>query len=267
MQRYNTIYYLLFFLLVMGAFASMAQNSYGLTLLGWVAAAFGLLFLYQCVRTVIKKEKGDVSRLAEPACMSVMSFIFALRVFHVRFPFVEYLFAAACIILVVFYGKKLLLHYNGLKKENNRLAITVALFYACIIAFIISLLAVTLLPRIAENAGRLAFVLLLAFVVLALLGREYLVGGEKKSVTGIIYGFRDRSILLFTLFLIISLYTVFTRTGIIPKLYSDDFPQAYYELVDDAETRKELPVNGEYRHEEFKKQYDQFISSNIRKEP
>ena len=45
MRKFNTIYYLLFILLVMGAFASMAQNSYGLKIMGAVAFIFGLLLI------------------------------------------------------------------------------------------------------------------------------------------------------------------------------------------------------------------------------
>jgi hypothetical protein len=50
----------------------------------------------------------------------------------------------------------------------------------------------------------------------------------------------------------------------LPKLYSDQFPQAYFKLVNNAETGKEKPVNGKYRHEEFKAMYDQFVERNIK---
>ena len=47
MKNYNPIYYFLFILLVTGAFASMAQNSYGIKMMGGVAFAFGLVFLVE----------------------------------------------------------------------------------------------------------------------------------------------------------------------------------------------------------------------------
>ncbi|HSF44363.1 MAG TPA: hypothetical protein VLA58_00080, partial [Chitinophagaceae bacterium] len=59
MKTYNTIYFLLFVLLIMGAFASMAQNSYGLKLLGVVGMLFGLLFLYQLIRFLMRPGKTD----------------------------------------------------------------------------------------------------------------------------------------------------------------------------------------------------------------
>ncbi len=58
MKKFNTIYYLLFILLVMGAFAAMAQNNYGLNIMGGVAFVFALVFLVEFIsvlRTKIKE--------------------------------------------------------------------------------------------------------------------------------------------------------------------------------------------------------------------
>jgi hypothetical protein len=46
-------------------------------------------------------------------------------------------------------------------------------------------------------------------------------------------------------------------------MYSDEFPQAYFELVQQAELGKEQPINGKYRHEEFKEKYELLISRHI----
>ena len=95
MKKYNHIYYLLFILLVMGAFASMAQNSYGLKIMGVVAIAFGLVFLLEFITALGKKEKKDGYALAELAAMILFSGIFGCRIFHIHFPYIEWLFAAA----------------------------------------------------------------------------------------------------------------------------------------------------------------------------
>ncbi|MBA2746636.1 MAG: hypothetical protein H0U44_10455, partial [Flavisolibacter sp.] len=57
MKKFNTIYYLLFILLVMGAFASMAQNSYGLKIMGGVAFVFALVFLLEFISVLRTKDK------------------------------------------------------------------------------------------------------------------------------------------------------------------------------------------------------------------
>jgi hypothetical protein len=62
------------------------------------------------------------------------------------------------------------------------------------------------------------------------------------------------------------LYFGLSGTGILPKLYSNKFPQAYFEMVNNAETGKEKPVNGEFKYQEFKKSYDQFVEKNLHKD-
>ena len=57
MKSYNTIFYLLFVLLIMGAFASMAQNNYGMKILAGVAVAFGIVFLIRFLESF--KEKSN----------------------------------------------------------------------------------------------------------------------------------------------------------------------------------------------------------------
>ena len=63
MKKNNPIYFLLFILLVMGAFASMAQNSYGLKLMGGVAFVFGLVFIVEFISGLGKKDNKDVYTL------------------------------------------------------------------------------------------------------------------------------------------------------------------------------------------------------------
>jgi hypothetical protein len=50
-----------------------------------------------------------------------------------------------------------------------------------------------------------------------------------------------------------------TKVDLIPRMYSDQFPQAYFELVNRAESGEERPVDGAYQHEKFKAAYDRFV--------
>ena len=54
-----------------------------------------------------------------------------------------------------------------------------------------------------------------------------------------------------------------TKINIIPKMYSDEFPQEYFELVNRAEMGLEDPVDGVYQHEKFKEMYDTFVKRNV----
>jgi hypothetical protein len=264
MKSYNTIYYLLFVLLIMGAFAAMAQNSYGFRILGGVALAFGLIFLYQCIENMLKKEKHDTTAQVELVSMSVLSFIFALRIFLIRIPFAEWIFEVAGILLILVYLKKLVQSYGRLKPGNMSLALLILVFYLSLILFILSLVAAPLAPQASEYMAILAFVLLAGFLVTSFIKKEFFIEGENTSAFKVISLFKDRSVILISLFFIVALFTGFSRIGVLPKLYSDQFPQAYFKLVNNAETGKEKPVNGKYRHEEFKAKYDQFVERNIK---
>jgi len=265
MKSYNTIYYLLFVLLIMGAFASMAQNSYGITLLGAVALSFGLLFLYQFFQTFKDVEKKNYFLQAELLSLFVISILFALRMFHVYIPFSELLFAIAGLVLIFVYVKKMLQRYGILASKNINAARLSLVYHLSLILFIFSLVAAPLLPQLYAYFGIAAFILLVGFLIAGLLVPNYLLDGSEFSVFKLVAGLKDRSMILLSLFFIISLYMGLTRIGVLPAMYSDEYPQAYFKLVNNAETGKEKPVKGKYKHQEFKVRYDDFVEKNVKK--
>ncbi|NJN42639.1 MAG: hypothetical protein HC811_10825 [Flammeovirgaceae bacterium] len=60
MKRYNTAYYLLSVLLILGSFASMAQNDYGSYILGLVTFGFAFLFLLQFLQSFSREVSDSV---------------------------------------------------------------------------------------------------------------------------------------------------------------------------------------------------------------
>ena len=259
MKKYNPIYYLLFILLVMGAFASMAQNSYGLKIMGGVAFAFGLIFLLEFITALWKKETKDGYALAELAAMILFAVIFGCRVFYIHFPNIEWLFVAAGAWLVFFYIRKLFIRYRRLVFRNRRLAWMGVIFHGSIILFLVSLILVPFASQKAEWVGMAAFAFLFVFIIGALVKRDDLVDGNKVTAMQMVTGYRDHSIILASLFLLFSLFAAFNKAGLVPGIYSDEFPKAYFELVNKATTGKEKSVNGKYKYEEFMKKYDQFL--------
>jgi len=265
MKRYNTIFYLLFILLVMGTFASMAQNSYGLKIMGGVAFAFGFVFLLEFIMALRKKGKKDGYALAELAAMIVFSVIFGCRVFYIHFTYIEWLFAAAGIWLVFFYARKLFIRYRRLVSRNRRLAWVGVIFHLSIILFLFSLILLPFIPSKAEWVGMIAFAFLLLFIIGAFVKRDDLVDGNKVTTMQMVTGYRDHSIVLASLFLLFSLFAAFNKTGLLPPIYSDEFPRAYFELVNKASSKKEKPVDGKYKYEEFMMKYREFLEHNILK--
>ena len=262
MKKFNAIFFLLFILLVMGTFASMAQNSYGLKIMGGVALAFGLIFLLEFITALGKKEKKDGYVLAELAAMIVFSIIFGCRVFYIHFPYIEWLFAAAGAWLVFFYIRKLFIRYHRLVSRNRRLARLGLIFHLSIILFLVSLIMIPFAAEKAEWVGMAAFAILLVFIIGAIVKRDDLVDGNIVTAMQMVTGYRDHSIILASLFLLFSLFAAFNKAGLVPGIYSDEFPRAYFELVNKATSGKEKPMRGKYKYEEFMKKYQQFLKRN-----
>ncbi|HET6769889.1 MAG TPA: hypothetical protein VFH08_20915 [Chitinophagaceae bacterium] len=262
MRKYNTIFYLLFILLIMGAFASMAQNSYGLKIMGGVAFVFALVFLVEFISVLRKKGNRDVYTLAEPACLFILSIVFGLRVFYIHFSYIELLFSAAGAVLALIYLRKMMIRFRHYRQRNSFLALLVLLFHSGIILFLVSLTLVPFAPKTSEVTSVVALVLLVGFIVAAFIKSDLLVEGEKISGFKMVRKLKDHSVIIVSLFLLFSLYLGFNRIGILPGIYSDEFPRAYFELVDKAATKKEKPVDGKYRYEAFMKSYQQFLEHN-----
>lgn len=259
MKKYNALYYLLFILLVMGAFAAMAQNGYGMTIMGGVSVVFALVFLVEFITILRKDGTPQVYRLAEAASLFVIAAIFGLRVFYIHFSYVEWLFGIAAFLLALLYLRKMVSRYRYYSGKNRSMALLVLVFHISIIGFLVSLAMVPFAAKASELCGIAAFVLLLVFLVVALFKKELLVEGENMSAFAMVRGLKDYSIIIVSLFVLFSLYVGLNRTGLLPGIYSDEFPRAYFELVEQATSGKEKPVDGRYRYEDFKESYDRFL--------
>lgn len=263
MSRYNPYYYLLFVLLIFGAFASMAQNDYGIKILGGAAFVFGLLFLIQLISELRSKHKTDVITVAELLGLTVIAIILSMRVFYIRFPLVEAVFGLAGLILLAAFSLRLFRTWQNLHSKNRTLAILLVMLHGSILCYVASMTFVPFMPTLAEPLGGTGLLLLLSFLIMGWLKREMLVDGEKLSAFTYVSRVRDRSILLSALFLLFTAYMGLTKIDFIPKMYSDEFPQKYFELVNQAESGEEKPVNGKYKYEEFKEMYDKFIERHV----
>lgn len=117
-------------------------------------------------------------------------------------------------------------------------------------------------PKMSGITGASAFVLLLSFIAAGLFRKSFLVEGENISAFKMVRSFKDHSIMIVSLFLLFSLYVGFNRIGLLPGIYSDEFPRAYFELIDGAASKKEKRVGGKYKYEEFMEKYEQFLKHN-----
>ena len=246
----------------MGAFASMAQNDYGVKLVGLVAALFGLLFSILLLFHLGQKNRKEIIDSLELISLAALAVILAMRVFYLRFQFVEMVFGLAGLILIAVYIQKLMQSWQSLKDKSRTLAILIVLFHSSIVLYVTSMVSVPFLPGMAEPSGGLAFALLISFIVISVVRKDIMVAGENVSGLNYVSMFKDQSVVLLALFVLFTAYMGLTRVGVLPKMYSDEFPQAYFELVKEAEEGNKKSVNGKYKHEEFKAMYDRFVERN-----
>lgn len=261
MSKYNTLYYLLILLLITGAFASMAQNSYGIKIMGGVAAAFGLLFLIQALQSFYK-DKNNPIEIVELCSLGLLSLIICLRVFYIHFLYAELIYGLAGVSLIWVYLYKMSTSFSQILKQNSYLAGMVILFYGSISLFILSMTITPFIPWLAEPAGVFAFTLIIIFTAVSLIKKEVLYNGEKVHALRLATQAEHRTVVVLSLFVLFSLYIGLNKVNVIPAIYSDEFPKAYFDLVNSAETGGDIPVDGLYEHDRFQEEYQKFIEKH-----
>jgi hypothetical protein len=261
MRNYNALYYLLFILLITGAFASMAQNSYGLKIMGGVAFAFSVVFASELIGYIRKIAGKETYRVIELVCLIILSFLFGLRVFYIHFPYVEWIFAATGLVLLIVYFWKMITRFNYFRRKSIFLARMSLLYHLGLVSFLVSLSLVPVAPGFTQYSSATAILFLTLFLVVGYLKRDNLADGEKHPAYFMARRFKDHSILVLSIFMLFSLYVGLNRFGILPDLYADELPRSYYQMVNKAASKEEKPVEGKYRHELFKEHYDRFLKN------
>ena len=259
MKSLNTLYYLLFVLVVLGAFASMAQNNYGLTITGIASFGFSVIFIYVIIQGSRQEEKGRITGLkkAELIALALLALLFGFRSLFIPIPFGELLFFLSLIFLALVYFAFGYLDIKFIRPENGRLAFTTGLYYASLILFLLSFLLSLVSQFAARISGYATMVSLIMLIILIVVFRKNLVYGEYVSALQFLGRIRNKSGLLLITFTVIISYFLLNRANILPNLYSDKMPAGYYELIQQAEGSQTVNPNAGF--EEYKKEYDEFI--------
>jgi hypothetical protein len=257
MKKLNSIFFLLFLLLITGGFAAIAQNAYGMQLLGWSIAGFSFFSLL-----------GGISAFTNPRFPKLLSFeyftltilfaIAAMRIFLVRFPYVELIFSGTGIVLVIIYLKYIANNFNALKDENKQLFLTLSLLYASIAMYSMALVLNPFSNFISEIAGFLGLITLILAVLSKVNIKSIVVKDKEISLTKYLSLLPNRSYLLLSLFLLFTIYSAARVFDFIPEIQSSTMPKGYYELVKEAESGKDIPLDGRYKYQEYRARMENF---------
>ena len=242
----------------------MAQNDYGMTIIGYTCIAFALSFGNTAFKTVKYSgiNKKTAWSLIELVSLIIIAVIFSMRVFFIRFPFIELVFALAGLLLMIRFSLLIVSIIKTTWEESRILCINSTFYYLSVIFYTSSMVIVIINPLLSEPLGGLGF----GFLILYLLGGLYysklFYKGEKYSALNYLNKFSTKSILIVAVYVLFTMYMGLTKFNLIPQLYSKEYPQIYLKLVQDAESGKEKPVNGKYKHELFKAEYDNFVKNS-----
>lgn len=261
MKNFISYYYLLFVLLIMGTFASMAQNDYGNIILGCVAFAFAFLFAIQFMATFSTDKQVNYLNQSELFALTLIATILGLRVFYIHFQWVEIIYGLAGLTLIGIQFRKMLIQWQSNKNRNKMVAFLTIAFRLSIIFYLLSMTLVPFAPEFTEPAGEIAFALLLLFLILAYVKGDLIMKGEKISPVQLVNQLKDHALVLLVLFALFTSYMGLTKIGAAPTMYSDELPQAYFELVKQSEAGK-IEKGETSQTEKFKEMYDGFVKKN-----
>jgi len=262
MNLNRVIQSILIMLAVVGVFAAMARNAYGFDFIGMACLGLAVLLMIQLGWRLIS-EFGSITRteipeLTELFLLSLLTLLFGLRAFYIYVDYSELIFNGVCALQMVVYafiGHKV---FEGMRNANKTLANTLAFFYASILLFLLSI-AFRSMATWSMGLGVLALITALPFIITIARQQKFEVESKSISVLHVVVASKNKAGLLFLFFISSALFTGLNYWGAIPAIENVDRPKDYVELINSAESGKEKPVNGKYKHEAYKEAMTRFL--------
>ena len=267
-RRFYTLVYICFTVIVVGAFASMAQNDYGLPLLATGCFGLSLIMLLRIggIQELDQTLFPSLWLIAELSGMALLTLILGFRALFIRFPFVEYLFAGNALLLAGIYMGYFSRTYKKYDKIQI-LRISTILFYGSLILFLFSFVMIPFNISFGKWIGGASFGLMLIFCAVSLAISPTANYNQDNVRT---FAAMTRQInlspVLMTMLLMMSVYTGLTSVKMIPSLYTGVEPPRYFELIRKAELGEDEREKGEYKYELFEEAYQKFLARRKEKE-
>lgn len=253
-------------LILVGLFATMAHNSYGFTLIGMSCFGLALLYIVQISWILLEDfsgiEKKDAIDISELLLLAIMILLFGFRAFYIHIPFGDLIFITVCGMLILVYSLITSGIYNTAKNENPALARDVFFFYSSIILFLLSLSIRIINPSLSAVIGAFGILASVPFLFEVFRQKKYDFAGKSTTIFQFVLASRNKAGILFLFFIFSVLYVGLTNFKIIPAIGNADKPKTYIDLINQAETGKEKPVNGKYKHEIYKEYMDKFLKKH-----
>jgi hypothetical protein len=252
---------ILLMLAVVGLFAAMARNAYGFNLLAVSCFGLAVLFLFQLLWTAIS-EFGSLTRATlleggELLLLTALTSMFGLRVLYLYMPNSEDVFNGICLLQVLTYAGIGYSQTALVRKANRALSTQLVFLYSSLLLFLLSILFRSN-ASLSFGLGVLATVVSLPFVVSVIRRKSFELGSKSVTLLQHVVAARNKAGLMFLFFVSSALFTGLAYFGIVPGIQDTDLPKDYIELINEAESGRETPVEGRYHHELYREAMERF---------
>ena len=234
----------------------MAQNDYGLKMISMTCYLFALSFAVELFWT---RGRSTFLQKTELFILIVFFLLFGLRAAYIHFPYVEWIVVGSALVLAITSALFGIHNFRELRETNSETSRIVASYYLSLVFFLCSVLLRPLSAQVSQGFGGVGGLFLGLFVLGAIFRRKQIIAGIETTVMEYVRSRGDHTSMLMTGFLLISIYVGLNFLGFLPTLYTSEVPKVYIELVNQAETGKEVAVDGKFQHDQYKEELDKFL--------
>jgi len=259
MNRTVVVYCTLMLFVVMGAFASMALNNYGVLIMSYASLAFSILFFINLIVLAQRTDMpaaGKRMRGIELAALVSLCFLLAFRGLTIDIPFRSIVIPVLLMILMFIHLFDFSKIWNTVGTAPAKMKVGIVCYFGTLFLLIGAFYLFGVLPGLALVFAMLSFLLLVIFFLLSGRRNAVIVEGEKTNPFHMVSGFKTKSaILMVGLALVIS-YNSLNTLDVLPPLYFGSMPNGYYKVAQQAKDAKAGskaidPESFEYAYKKF----------------
>lgn len=254
MKKNIVLYYILILSLVMGAFASMALNNYGVALMSYAALGFSFVFLYEFISVLLRPSapatgKAKIMGL-ELVTLFVLCLLYFFRGLMIEIPFSAGATMVLLIVLLVVNAYHLYQAWKNVEQTPFKLKGGVMLYFAALIFLIGTMISQGIFAILLSTV---AFVCLIAFIVIGWWKGTVIVEGEETSALHEVSQFKNKSGVQLIGFALLIAYSSLNALRLLPPLYFGSMPNGYSKVVRQAQNPTEKQIDPKAFEDAYKK--------------
>jgi hypothetical protein len=258
LKKDTIIYFALLLLVVMGAFASMALNAYGVWLMSYASLAFCLVFLFELISMKNQVESADRPIIAiELGILAAMCLMFFLKGQMIDFPLSPYSSQVLISLLLAVNIFNLRAAWRELIQSPLRIRIGVTLYYFSLFSLMAAMyfFAFSAVAGLGLTLGGLA--VLVYFFLTSGRKSAAIINGVRISAVSVVSQLRGKSSLTIIVLVLLAGYSSLNVLNVLPPLYYGAMPNAYAKVVQRATKANGNGVQADAKA--FEEAYKKFV--------